>query len=57
VRLMFPVFDRHHHHRFPLWGYQGGLQVLRTLLDKIFDGLDSKSNHAGHTDISFDLTR
>ncbi len=57
VRLMFPIFDRHHHHRFPLWGYQGGLQVLRTLLDKIFDTLDAKSNVPGKTDISFDLTR
>jgi nitrogenase molybdenum-iron protein beta chain len=57
VRLMFPIFDRHHHHRFPLWGYQGGLQVLRTLLDKIFDQADLKSNEPGKTDISFDLTR
>jgi nitrogenase molybdenum-iron protein beta chain len=57
VRLMFPIFDRHHHHRFPLWGYQGGLQVLRTLLDKIFDVLDAQSNLPGKTDISFDLTR
>jgi nitrogenase molybdenum-iron protein beta chain len=56
IRLMFPVFDRHHHHRFPLWGYQGGLQVLRTILDKIFDTLDAKSSVAGK-DISFDLTR
>ena len=28
IRLTFPIFDRHHHHRFPTWGYQGGLQVL-----------------------------
>ena len=28
LRLTFPIFDRHHHHRFPLWGYQGGLRVL-----------------------------
>jgi nitrogenase molybdenum-iron protein beta chain len=56
VRLMFPIFDRHHHHRFPLWGYQGGLQVLRTLLDKIFDVLDA-AQVPGKTDISFDLTR
>jgi nitrogenase molybdenum-iron protein beta chain len=57
IRLMFPIFDRHHHHRFPLWGYQGGLQVLRTILDKIFDQADLKSNVPGKTDISFDLTR
>lgn len=52
VRLTFPIFDRHHHHRFPVWGYQGGLRVLVTLLDKIFDKLDADSG-----DTSFDLTR
>lgn len=56
IRLQFPIFDRHHHHRFPLWGYQGGLQVLRTVLDEIFDALDAKSGEVGK-DISFDLTR
>ena len=44
IRLTFPIFDRHHHHRFPLWGYQGGLRVLTTLLDKIFDKLDRETN-------------
>jgi nitrogenase molybdenum-iron protein beta chain len=57
IRLTFPIFDRHHHHRFPVWGYQGGLRVLTTILDKIFDGLDAETNIAGETDISFDLTR
>ena len=28
IRLTFPIFDRHHHHRFPIMGYQGGLRVL-----------------------------
>ena len=57
IRFAFPIFDRHHHHRFPLWGYQGGLRVLTTLLDKIFDKLDRESNIAGKTNSSFDLTR
>ncbi|MFA5121527.1 nitrogenase molybdenum-iron protein subunit beta [Zavarzinia sp.] len=57
IRLTFPIFDRHHHHRFPLWGYQGGLRVLVTLLDKIFDNLDSETIEAGVTDFSYDLTR
>jgi nitrogenase molybdenum-iron protein beta chain len=57
IRLSFPIFDRHHHHRFPTWGYQGGLQVLVRLLDKIFDVMDADTNVAGKTDISFDLTR
>jgi nitrogenase molybdenum-iron protein beta chain len=57
IRLMFPIFDRHHHHRFPVWGYQGGLRVLVTLLDKIFDKLDDDTSVPGVTDYSYDLTR
>lgn len=57
IRLTFPIFDRHHHHRFPTWGYQGGMRVLVTLLDKIFDKMDADTNIAGETDYSFDLTR
>ncbi|MFQ6186030.1 nitrogenase molybdenum-iron protein subunit beta [Sinorhizobium meliloti] len=57
IRLMFPIFDRHHHHRFPLMGYQGGLRVLTTILDKIFDRLDRETMQVGVTDYSYDLTR
>lgn len=57
IRLTFPIFDRHHHHRFPVWGYQGGLRVLTVLLDKIFDKLDQDSIVASKTDYSYDLTR
>ncbi|MBK5947695.1 nitrogenase molybdenum-iron protein subunit beta [Rhodobacter veldkampii DSM 11550] len=57
IRLTFPIFDRHHHHRFPTWGYQGALNVLVKLLDTVFDKLDSDSGTLGETDISFDLTR
>jgi nitrogenase molybdenum-iron protein beta chain len=56
IRLTFPIFDRHHHHRFPLWGYQGGLRLVTTIVDKIFDKLDEATGKAGQ-DISFDLTR
>ena len=51
IRLTFPVFDRHHHHRFPTFGYQGALRVLVEILDRIFETTDEG------TDISFDLTR
>ena len=57
IRLTFPIFDRHHHHRFPTWGYQGALRVLVTLLDKIMDTMDLDTNEPGVTDFSFDLTR
>jgi nitrogenase molybdenum-iron protein beta chain len=51
IRLTFPVFDRHHHHRFPLFGYQGALRVLVEILDRVFEVADASS------DISYDLTR
>ncbi len=57
LRMTFPVFDRHHHHRFPLWGYQGGLRVLTALLDKFFDIYDDDTIVPAETDYSFDLTR
>jgi nitrogenase molybdenum-iron protein beta chain len=54
IRLTFPIFDRHHHHRFPTWGYAGALRVLVTILDKILDKLDADTMEAG---ISYDLVR
>ncbi|MGY4315225.1 nitrogenase molybdenum-iron protein alpha/beta subunit [Bradyrhizobium sp. JR3.5] len=57
IRIGFPIFDRHHHHRSPVWGYQGGLNVLVKILDKIFDEIDKKTNVLGKTDYSFDIIR
>ncbi|MGB0661742.1 MAG: nitrogenase molybdenum-iron protein subunit beta [Mangrovicoccus sp.] len=57
IRLMFPIFDRHHHHRFPTFGYQGALRVMVQLLDTIFDKLDDETIEPGETDYSYDLTR
>ncbi|MHB0952084.1 MAG: nitrogenase molybdenum-iron protein subunit beta [Allorhizobium sp.] len=57
LRLTFPIFDRHHHHRFPVMGYQGGLRVLTTILDKFFDVYDQQTIVPSKTDYSFDLTR
>lgn len=57
IRLMFPIFDRHHHHRFPTWGYQGALTTLVKILDTVFDKIDDDTIIPGETDYSFDLTR
>ena len=35
IRIGFPVFDRHHHHRYPVWGYQGGMNVLVWILTEL----------------------
>jgi nitrogenase molybdenum-iron protein beta chain len=57
IRIGFPVFDRHHHHRYPVWGYQGGMNVLVRILDKIFDEIDRNSNVPAKNDFSFDIIR
>lgn len=57
IRIGFPIFDRHHHHRRPVWGYQGAMNVLITLLDKIFDEIDRTTNVPAKTDYSFDIIR
>lgn len=57
IRIGFPIFDRHHHHRYPVWGYQGGLNVLVWILDKIFDVIDNSSSITGKTDYGFDIIR
>ncbi len=57
IRIGFPIFDRHHKHRYPVWGYQGGLNVLVQILDKIFDTIDASTNTPAKTDYSFDIIR
>ncbi len=56
LRMTFPIFDRHHHHRFPMMGYQGGLKVLTDILDKFFDIYDEETIVPAKTDYSYDLT-
>jgi len=57
IRLGFPIFDRHHHHRFPIWGYEGGLRVLVALLDEYFEQLDISTIKTAVTDFSYDIIR
>ena len=57
IRIGFPIFDRHHHHRYPVWGYQGGMNVLVWILDKIFDEIDKNTIVPSKTDYSFDIIR
>jgi nitrogenase molybdenum-iron protein beta chain len=57
IRLVFPIFDRHHYHRFPTWGYGGGLWLLTMLLDEFFETLDANTIVPAKTDYSFDIIR
>ena len=57
IRIGFPVFDRHHHHRYPVWGYQGAMNTLVWMLDKIFEEIDKNTIIPAKTDYSFDIIR
>ena len=57
VRLGFPIFDRHHYHRFPICGYEGSLRVMVMILDEIFEALDANTIDTAKTDYSYDIIR
>ena len=57
IRIGFPIFDRHHHHRYPLWGYQGAMNVLVWILDEIFEEMDKNTIVPAKTDYSYDIIR
>ncbi|WP_445505904.1 nitrogenase molybdenum-iron protein subunit beta [Niallia sp. 03190] len=52
VRVGFPIFDRHHMHRYPIIGYQGTLNLLTLIVNTLLQQLDD--NAPGH---SFDTVR
>ena len=55
IRLGFPIFDRHHYHRFPVWGYEGAMRVLVMFLDEELERKDAITIKPGVTDFSYDL--
>lgn len=57
IRLVFPIFDRHHYRRFPTWGYNGALWQYTQLLDEFFETLDANTIVPGRTDYSYDIIR
>lgn len=57
VRIGYPIFDRHHMHRYPTLGYQGVINQLNWIVNTLLEELDRTTNVAGKTDISFDLIR
>ncbi|MBO9998003.1 MAG: nitrogenase molybdenum-iron protein subunit beta [Cyanobacteria bacterium SID2] len=57
VRIGYPLFDRHHLHRYPTFGYQGAINLLTWIVNTILDDLDRNTDVPGKTDYSFDLIR
>jgi nitrogenase molybdenum-iron protein beta chain len=57
IRLVFPIFDRHHYHVYPTWGYEGAMRLLVTFLDEFFEALDANTIVPAKTDYSYDIIR
>lgn len=57
VRIGYPIFDRHHLHRYSIYGYEGAINLLNWIVNTILDELDRNSNIPSKTDISYDLIR
>ena len=57
VRIGYPIFDRHHLHRYSTIGYQGAINLLNWIVNTIFEELDRNTNIPSKTDISYDLIR
>ncbi|MFY0609530.1 MAG: nitrogenase molybdenum-iron protein subunit beta [Candidatus Atelocyanobacterium thalassa] len=57
IRIGYPIFDRHHLHRYSTIGYGGAINLLNWIANGVLDALDRRTDIAGETDISFDLVR
>ncbi len=57
VRIGYPIFDRHHMHRYATLGYQGAINQFNWAVNTILDELDRQTIVPAKTDISFDLIR
>jgi nitrogenase molybdenum-iron protein beta chain len=53
VRIGFPIFDRHHLHRYPVIGYQGVLNMVNWIVNTVLDEMDRKTMDT----TSFDVIR
>ncbi|QKF80580.1 nitrogenase molybdenum-iron protein subunit beta [Halarcobacter ebronensis] len=57
IRIGFPIFDRHHLHRYSISGYEGALNLLTWITNAILDQLDEETKGIAKTDYFFDAVR
>lgn len=57
IYIGFPIFDRHHLHRYSIAGYDGALNLLTWITNKVLDQLDEETKNIASTDYFFDLVR
>ncbi|MBI5213527.1 MAG: nitrogenase molybdenum-iron protein subunit beta [Nitrospirae bacterium] len=53
IRIGFPLFDRHHLHRYPVIGYQGTINLVSSVVNTVLDEMDRKTINT----TSFDVIR
>jgi nitrogenase molybdenum-iron protein beta chain len=53
IRVGFPLFDRHHLHRYPIIGYQGVINLVNWVVNTVLDEMDRKTINT----TSFDVIR
>jgi len=53
IRIGFPLFDRHHLHRYPIIGYQGMMNLVNWVVNTVLDEMDRKTINT----TSFDVIR
>lgn len=57
IYVGFPIFDRHHLHRYSIHGYKGGINLLTWVVNKVLDQLDEDTKGIAKTDYFFDHVR
>ncbi|MCD4758596.1 MAG: nitrogenase molybdenum-iron protein subunit beta [Arcobacteraceae bacterium] len=57
IRIGFPIFDRHHLHRYSMSGYKGALNLLTWITNSVLDELDEETKDIAKTDYFFDCVR
>ncbi len=57
IRIGFPIFDRHHLHRYSMSGYEGALNLLTWITNGVLDQLDEETKGIAETDYFFDSVR
>jgi len=57
IRIGFPIFDRHHLHRYSMSGYKGALNLLTWIANSVLDELDEETKDIAQTDYFFDCVR
>ncbi len=53
IRIGFPLFDRHHLHRYPIVGYHGVINLVNWVVNTVLDEMDRKTINT----TSFDVIR